>query len=158
MVHEQNFKDHLSSTCQLSRERRVLDLESGGQGSIPTVGNILSLDFFLFSRSKDENARIRGFHKLDEFGNNVNIGIRGFIYYVKKIQWQNVTLIASHSLWFQVQHSPFYTNLVFACETETLGSLYSYALLIPTKSSKSKIKWCMNRSLKISHVTHDKLV
>ena len=26
----------------------------------------------------------------------------------------------------------------FACKTETLGSLYSHALLIPTKSSKSK--------------------
>ena len=29
-----------------------------GPGSIPTGGNILSLDFFLFSRSKDENANI----------------------------------------------------------------------------------------------------
>ena len=28
--------------------------------------------------------------------------------------------------------------MAFACETETLGSLYSHALLIPTKSSKSK--------------------
>ena len=33
---------------------------------------------------------------------------------------------------------PFYTNLTFACKTETLGSLYSYALLILLKSSKSK--------------------
>ena len=30
------------------------------------------------------------------------------------------------------------TNLTFAYKTETLGSLYSHALLIPTKSSKSK--------------------
>ena len=36
--------------------------------------------------------------------------------------------------WFQVQHYPFYTNLTFACKTETLGSLYSHALLIPLKS------------------------
>ena len=28
--------------------------------------------------------------------------------------------------------------LAFACKTETLGSLYSHALLILTKSSKSK--------------------
>ena len=41
-------------------------------------------------------------------------------------------------LGFQVQHAPFYTNLTFACKTETLGSLYSHALLILTKSSKSK--------------------
>ena len=41
-------------------------------------------------------------------------------------------------LWFQVQHAPFYTNVAFACKTETLSSLYSHALLILTKSSKSK--------------------
>ena len=29
--------------------------------------------------------------------------------------------------------SPFYTNLAFACKTETLGSLYSHAVLIPLK-------------------------
>ena len=49
MVHEQKFKDPLSSTWQVSIERIVLDLESEvmrGPGSIPTVGNILSLDFF----------------------------------------------------------------------------------------------------------------
>ena len=34
----------------------------------------------------------------------------------------------------QVQHYPFYNNLTFACKTETLGSLYSHALLIPFKS------------------------
>ena len=57
----------------------------------------------------------------------------------KKIQWQNVTpsgnrTRAPHSLWFHVQHYPFYTNLTFACKTETLGSLYSHDLLIPLKS------------------------
>ena len=31
-----------------------------------------------------------------------------------------------------------YTNWTFACKTETLGSLYSHALLIPLKSAKSK--------------------
>ena len=49
MVREQKFKDLLSSTCQVSVERIVLDLESEatrGLGSIPTGGNILSLDFF----------------------------------------------------------------------------------------------------------------
>ena len=44
-------------------------------------------------------------------------------------------LITSDS---KVQHYPFYTNLTFACKTETLGSLYSHALLILLKSSKSK--------------------
>ena len=38
------------------------------------------------------------------------------LYYVKKIQRQNFTSSenrtqASHNLWYQVQHSPFYTNL-----------------------------------------------
>ena len=41
-------------------------------------------------------------------------------------------------LGFKVQHAPSYTNLTLACNTETLGSLYSHALLIPTESSKSK--------------------
>ena len=37
-----------------------------------------------------------------------------------------------------LSHYPFYTNLTFACKTETLGSRYSHALLILLKSSKSK--------------------
>ena len=45
---------------------------------------------------------------------------------------------ASHNLWFQVQHSPFWTKSTFACKIETLGPLYSHALLILTESSKSK--------------------
>ena len=36
-------------------------------------------------------------------------------------------------------------NLAFACKSETLSSLCSYALFVLTKSSKSKNKWCMNR-------------
>ena len=43
----------LSSTCQVSVERIVLDLESEamrGHGSIPTWGNILSLEFFVFTQ------------------------------------------------------------------------------------------------------------
>ena len=60
----------------------------------------------------------------------------------KKNPVKNVTpsgnrTLASYNLWFQVQHSPFSTNLSFTCKTETLGSLYSHALLILTKSSKS---------------------
>ena len=60
MVHEQKFKDLLTSTCQVSLERIVLDLESEvmrGVGSIPTGGNILLLDF-LFSHSKASDANI----------------------------------------------------------------------------------------------------
>ena len=58
----------------------------------------------------------------------------------KKFQLQNATLVSIEplDLWFQVQHAPVYTNLAFACKTETLSSLYSHALLILTKSSKSK--------------------
>ena len=36
------------------------------------------------------------------------------------------------NLLFQVQHYPIWANWVFDCKTETLGSLYSHALLIPT--------------------------
>ena len=49
MVHEQKFKDLLSSTCQVSVERILSNLElevMRGPGSTPTGGNILSLDFF----------------------------------------------------------------------------------------------------------------
>ena len=58
----------------------------------------------------------------------------------KKIQLQNATLVSIETLdlWFQVQHAPLYTNLAFAWKTETLSSLYSHALLILIKSSKSK--------------------
>ena len=55
MVHEQKFKDLLSSTCQVSVERIVLDLESEAMrdlGSIPTGCKILSLDFFCFHAVK----------------------------------------------------------------------------------------------------------
>ena len=51
MVLEQEFKDFLSSTCQVSVERIVLDLESEamrGPGSIPAGGKTLSLEFFGF--------------------------------------------------------------------------------------------------------------
>ena len=51
----------LSLIINVKLERIVLDLESEamrGLGSIPTGGNILSLDFFLFLRSKDKNANI----------------------------------------------------------------------------------------------------
>ena len=45
VVHEQKFKDRLSSTYQVSVERIVMDLRSEVMrvlGSIPTGGNILS--------------------------------------------------------------------------------------------------------------------
>ena len=53
VVHEQKFKDLHWSTCQVSVERIVLNLESEvlrGLGSIPTGGNILSLEFFVFTQ------------------------------------------------------------------------------------------------------------
>ena len=71
----------------------------------------------------------------------------------KNIQWQNITtsgnrIRASHSLWFQVQRSPFWTNFVFACKTGNLGSLYSHSLLIPTKWLKSKNKVMQEQKFK----------
>ena len=58
---------------------------------------------------------------------------------MKKIEWQNVTpggnrtQAASDS-----KSNTLFSTLTFACKTETLGSLYSHALLILLKSSKSK--------------------
>ena len=60
MVYEQEFKDLLSCTCQVSVERIVLDLESEvlrGLDSIPTGGNLLLLDF-LFSCCEASDANI----------------------------------------------------------------------------------------------------
>ena len=44
------------------------------------------------------------------------------------------------NLWIKLQHSPFWANWAFPCKTETLGSLYSHALLIPTNDPSPKIK------------------
>ena len=44
----------------------------------------------------------------------------------KIIQSQNAAPLVSIEqldLWFKVQHAPLYTNLTFACKTETLNSL-----------------------------------
>ena len=41
-----------------------------------------------------------------------------------------------------------YTNLTFACKTETLSSLYSHALLILLKSSKCKHQVVHEQKLK----------
>ena len=73
-----------------------------------------------------------------------------------KIQLQNVTsrgnrTPASHSLWFQVQHSPFYTNLTFACKTENLVSIYSHALLIPLNPAKSQYQVVYEQGFSGSH-------
>ena len=86
------------------------------------------------------NISNRAFYELDEIGNNANIGIGGFTVWKQKIpvtkcypQWE-----LKPGLWLQVQHSPFWANWVFAYKTDTLGSLCSHALLVPTKSYKSK--------------------
>ena len=50
------------------------------------------------------------------------------------------------NLWFQVEHSPFYTNLAFTFKTETFRSLCSRALFIIANSSTFK-----------NQVVHDQL-
>ena len=40
-MHEQKFKDLLSSTCLSSSERSMLELQSRGPGSIPTRGGVI---------------------------------------------------------------------------------------------------------------------
>ena len=70
-------------------------------------------------------------------GNNANIGIRGFTMWKRKIPVTKYYLkwVLNPGLWWTLS---FLTNLTFACKTETLGFLYSHALLILTGSSKSK--------------------
>ena len=51
VMHEQKFKHLLSSTCQISPDRRVLDLESEALEARVQYSmgvNILLLDFFIF--------------------------------------------------------------------------------------------------------------
>ena len=59
----------------------------------------------------------------------VNYGYKNFKtkYYA---QWE-------YNLWFQIQHYHFWANWAFACKTESLGSLYSHALLILTYQKSS---------------------
>ena len=62
----------------------------------------------------------------------------------KKFQRQNATPVRIEPRPLTASDSksdtllPSCTNSTFACKTETLVSLYSHALLIPLKSSKSK--------------------
>ena len=56
-MHEQKSKNLSSSKCQISPERRVLDLESEVQGFNTHSGNVLLLNFlFLFSFTKASDA------------------------------------------------------------------------------------------------------
>ena len=87
---------------------------------------------------------IRVFHKLDEIGNNANIGLRGFTTWKqKKSRDKMLPLVGTEpgplmNLWFQVQHSPSWTNWAFSCETETLGSFVFILYWSPLNDLKSK--------------------
>ena len=86
---------------------------------------------------------IEFFHKLDGIGNDASISIWGFTTWKQKKsnekfypQWG-----LNLGLWLNSDSkssTPFWANWAYTCKTETLGSLYSHALLIPTKWSKSK--------------------
>ena len=81
-MHEQKFKDLLSSACPVSPDRIVLDLESEvmrSPGFIPTGGNIFHR-IFLFSRCKTSSA---------------NIGIIGVLVHFKKTLLE--CIVSSHS-------------------------------------------------------------
>ena len=56
MVHEQKFKDLLSSTCQVGLERIVLDLESEVAWVLFPLG--ITFCHWIFSRSKASDANI----------------------------------------------------------------------------------------------------
>ena len=50
-----------------------------------------------------------------------------------------MAILASEAL-LREKYSHFYTNLTFPCYTETLGSLYSHALVIPLNHKSPNIK------------------
>ena len=65
MVHEQKFTDHLSSTCQVSVERIVLDLESEAAWVLFPPGVTSCYWIFLCSKASDANiANIANFVNL----------------------------------------------------------------------------------------------
>ena len=106
------------------------------------------------------NPVIKVYHEVDKICNNANICIRSFKMGNQKIpvtKWYPPRENWTQDLWFQVQHSPFWVNLTFACKTETLGYLHSHALLILTKSSKSKNQVMHEQKFKDPQVAHAKL-
>ena len=62
VVHEQKFKDLLSSTCQVSVERIVLDLESKAAWVLFRPG--VTFCHWIFSRSKASDVNIANFVNL----------------------------------------------------------------------------------------------
>ena len=61
VIHKQKFKDPLSSTSQISSERRELDLESevmSSRGPILTVGNLKFSFSHRSSKASDVNVGI----------------------------------------------------------------------------------------------------
>ena len=79
-MHEQKFKDLLSSKCQVSVERIVLDLESEGPGLFP-----LGVTFF----SKFYNPNLHNIAGSDRIGFKTKTPNRSGLIWVKKINWQS---------------------------------------------------------------------
>ena len=78
VVHEQKFKDHLNSTCQVSVERIVLDLESEAAWVLLPQGVTFCHCIFSHSKASDVN-----------FVNFVNLGkTRFLIAYISDIPSQ----------------------------------------------------------------------
>ena len=67
----------------------------------------------------------------------------------KKIQLQNATLVSNEP---DSKSNMLLSTLTWhlLVRLRLLSSLYCHALLIPLNHPSPNIKWCMNRSLKIS--------
>ena len=100
------------------------------------------------------SARIRGFSKLPSLAMMPILASEAFTTWKQKIPVTKCYPQWVLNCWFQVQHSPFWTNLAFACKTETLGCVYSRAL---DSNQVQKNQWFMNKSLKISQVANARL-
>ena len=88
---------------------------------------------------------LTGFSQTHKIGNNANIGIRGFTMCKQKNPITKCYLNEYWALGPLISSPTLSPNLALACKTETLGSIYSHALLILITHPSLKIKWCMNR-------------
>ena len=98
----------------------------------------LGVEFFTIS-SQYKNANVVFFYKLDEIGNNANIGIRGFTIWKQKKTSDKMLppmSIEPLDLWFQVQHSFFWANWGPRIQY-SLGSTFCYWIFLFSSSKAS---------------------
>ena len=97
---------------------------------------------------------IRVFHSEYKVNRNCSIDIKGFNNSKEKLPPVGLELMQEIITGSRVQCLTNWAELAFACKAETFRSVHSHALLIVTKSSKSKITWCDCDNNTKSHTSH----